>query len=105
MFFVLLWNTFPLRKGMLSELFKYFKNPILASFVFLAIHILERITRLMVYFNYDNRLDTKIWDEDLYRLFYYIKYLSYPFFYGFLIDGTMKLALPKFYNPEYWMEK
>lgn len=46
-----------------------------------------------------------IWDETLYRIFYYIKYLSYPFFYGLLVDGTMKLVTPKFYNPEVWIDK
>jgi hypothetical protein len=60
----------------------------------------------MIQFNtlsYD--IDFQIWDNIGYRILYYIKYILYPFFYGVMIDGTMKLTLPLFYKPEPWLEK
>ena len=48
-------------------------------------------------------MDTDIWNENTYLALYYIKFIMYPIFYGFLIDGSMQLVLPKFYDSKRWL--
>jgi len=75
----------------------------LYSLLHLLLHIYERTIRLILWFKYDDDLDTEIWKDDNYKALYYIKYISYPIFYGLLIEGSMNLVLPKFYKAKYWL--
>jgi hypothetical protein len=70
----------------------------------LGLLVTERVLRLIHYLQSSTKYpEVEIWNNAAYRIFYYLKYISYPFFYGFLIDGSMKLAMPQFYKYEFWV--
>ena len=90
---------------MLGELLKYFKWPIFFGIFFLTLHAIERVVRMMAYIKSKSTADSDVWDNNFYRILYYLKYLLYPVFYGVLIDGAQKLSMPHFYKPDPWIEK
>lgn len=101
-FFIMIWQSLPLRLGLSGELWRYFKWPMLISLLHLAITVIERVTRLTKSQDIGNPVDTKIWSDSLYQAFYYLRYFEYPIFYGVLIDGTMVLHSPPLARDALW---
>lgn len=70
----------------------------------MIVSIVERFLRLIIFLDKKEKVDSEIWDDTLYTVMYYCKFVLQPFAYGKLIDGTMKLAMPEFYKPNKWVE-
>lgn len=107
MVLVLLWQTFPLRYGLLSVLIREFKWTFIVVLAFLgknSTHLgltaLERGIRLNETVNRGTTFsDSDIWNFSFYVFLYYLRYLSYPIFYGFLLSFSLKVVDPSYYKP------
>lgn len=70
-----------------------------------AITALERGIRLNETVNLgDGYSDSTIWSNGFYVFLYYLRYLSYPLFYGFLLSFSIKVVDPTYYKPERWLK-
>ncbi|KAL4503961.1 hypothetical protein ABPG72_022591 [Tetrahymena utriculariae] len=99
MFLVLMWQTVPLRYGMIFDLIKQFKLTIFLIVVQFALNTIERVLRII---NSNEQYITYTSSVFYYYIIYYIKYIIYPFYYANLLQSSLKLALPVYYNVKKW---
>jgi hypothetical protein len=52
----------------------------------------------------DRYSDSGIWNNGFYVFLYYLRYLAYPLFYGFLLSFSIKVVDPTYYKPERWLK-
>jgi hypothetical protein len=70
-----------------------------------GITALERGIRLQETVNLgDAYSDSAILNNGFYVFLYYLRYLTYPLFYGFLLSFTIKVVDPTYYKPERWLK-
>ena len=75
------------------------------GFFYVALTALERGIRLNEAVEKGEAFsDALIWNYGFYTFLYYFRYLSYPFFYGFLISFSLKILDPSYYKPERWLK-
>lgn len=97
-----MWQTVPLRYGMVFDLLGQFKYTILLNFLMGALVVVERGYRLAILNMGEKNISVMANDYPIYYIFFYLKYIVYPFYYALLLESSLKLALPVYYNVKKW---
>ena len=105
MMLILMWQTAPLRYGLIGVLFKEFKWTFLIVWLQIGVTALERGIKLaQVVFQLSLFSELSMWQDRTYLVFYYLRFLLYPFFYGVLIAFCFRIVDPTFYKPNRWLK-
>ena len=67
-----------------------------------ALIVVERGYRLIILNIGDDNSAVMAEDYPIYYIIYYVKYLIYPLFLAIILEGSLKLALPVYYNVKKW---
>ncbi len=112
MMLIMMWQTFPLRYGLVGMIFKEFKwtfGLVLAFigifFLTLVLTAVERGYKISNVINLkDQYKELALWDYGGYVFLYYLRFLLYPVFYGFVINFCLRIIDPTFYRPNRWLK-
>ncbi|CAD8169013.1 unnamed protein product [Paramecium pentaurelia] len=105
LFCTLMWQTQPLKLGMIKLLIKDFMYVFLISGAMLIIVVIERVA-IFITNTKSNAIVSEIiqsnWSSFFYQLFYFIRYLLRPLYIFVMLHGSMKITKPYYHmrNPE-----
>lgn len=87
---------------MVFDLLKQFKLAIFVNTLTLALVVVERIWRLIILDVGNTNTAVQAENYAPYFIIFCLKYAVYPFFYAILLESSLKLALPVYYNVKKW---
>jgi hypothetical protein len=102
MLYVMMWQTFLLRYGLIRVLLAEFKLTLLLSLAVFLLTAGERVYHLVLLLSLRN--EALVFAQPGYQVLYYLRFLAYPAFYCVLVRGCLELGLPKFYLSRKWLK-
>ena len=98
----LFWNTFHFQLGFVSKICKEFRFTFIVIGLYPLIFIAERIYRLIFLGKKEltHRNSISIWESEIYRIIYILKYLIGVTYYIFVLDAAYELGKSKYYKPD-----
>ncbi|CAD8071972.1 unnamed protein product [Paramecium primaurelia] len=105
LFCTLMWQTQPLKLGMIKLLIKDFMYVFLISGAMLIIVVIERVAIFITNTKSNANVSEIIqsnWSSFFYQLFYFIRYFLRPLYIFVMLHGSMKITKPYYHmrNPE-----
>ncbi|CAD8152190.1 unnamed protein product [Paramecium octaurelia] len=108
LFCTLMWQTQPLKLGMVKLLVKDFLYVFLISGVMLILVVIERVA-IFISNTTSNSVIVEVikqnWSSFFYQLFFYIRFIIRPIYLFVMLHGSMKIAKPYYHmrNPELFL--
>ncbi|CAD8186505.1 unnamed protein product [Paramecium pentaurelia] len=105
LFCTLMWQTQPLKLGMIKLLIRDFMYVFLISGFMLIIVVIERVAIFITNTKSNAAISEVIqsnWSSFFYQLFYFIRYLLRPLYIFVMLHGSLKITKPYYHmrNPE-----
>ncbi|CAD8080151.1 unnamed protein product [Paramecium primaurelia] len=105
LFCTLMWQTQPLKLGMIKLLIRDFMYVFLISGSMLIIVVIERVAIFITNTKSNAAISEVIqsnWSSFFYQLFYFIRYLLRPLYIFVMLHGSLKITKPYYHmrNPE-----
>ena len=104
-FVSLFWSTVLLKYGLVGLLLKNFKWSITYILLSIVLNFIERLLRLVNTMDKKAAVETEIWDNVLYRIFYYVRFANLVPFYLALFSVAKRITRPEYYKPSKWLSK
>lgn len=111
MMLIMMWQTFPLRYGLIGRLFGEFKFVFLivlgfigTAFFMSGVTAAERGYKLSLVITQQYAFsETDLFQNSGYLVAYYIRFILYPVFYAILVSFCIRIINPIYYRPEKWL--
>lgn len=108
---IMMWQTFPLRYGLVGRLFGEFRWTfvIILGFIckllyYIGLSAAERGYKLsIVAATQDTFNEQDLFINQGYTFLYYARFLLYPVFYAVLINFSLRIIDPIYYKPNKWI--
>jgi len=104
-FVSLFWSTVLLKYGLVGMLLKNFKWSIIYILLSMGLNVLERLIRLLISLKKKSDVEAVIWENVLYRIFYYLRFANLVPFYLALFSVAKRITSPEYYKPSKWLSK